>query len=262
LSQEDLAFENIRVQKEGEVGIVFLNRPHALNALSSGLMKELVQALNGFQADVGIKVIIITGSDRVFSAGADIKEMSTWTPVEALKQSNLEHFDASEKITKPLIAAISGFALGGGLELAMACDLIVAAEDAKLGQPEINVGVFPGAGGTQRLTRIVGKYKAMDMILTGNPISGREAHARGLVSRVVPRELYLLEAKRLAHELASKSPLALSLAKEAVLQAYECTLTNGLEFERRNFYLMMGSDDKQEGMQAFLEKRKPEYRGK
>ncbi len=262
MSQEGLGLEFIRVERDGEVGIVFLNRPHALNALSSGLMKELVRALNEFQADDGIKAIIITGSDRVFSAGADIKEMSTWTPVEALKQNDLERFDVLKKISKPLIAAISGFALGGGLELAMACDLIVAAEDAKLGQPEINVGVFPGAGGTQRLTRIVGKYKAMEMILTGTPISGREAHTRGLVSRVVPRELYLSEAKRLAHELATKSPLALSLAKEAVLQAYEATLTNGLEFERRNFYLMMGSDDKQEGMQAFLEKRKPQYKGK
>jgi len=225
-------------------------------------MTELLKALQGFEANDGIKCIIITGSDRVFSAGADIKEMADWTSVEALRQNNLERFDQLKKITKPIIAAISGFAYGGGLELAMACDIIVASEDAKLGQPEINIGVFPGAGGTQRLTRVVGKYKAMDMILTGQPIGAREAHTRGLVSRVVPKEQYLFEAKRLAHEIATKSPLAVSLAKEAVSKSYETTLSEGIEFERRNFYMMMSSEDKQEGMKAFLEKRKPSYKGK
>ncbi len=247
---------------EEDIGLIFLNRPSALNALSSGLMTELLKALNEFQADDRIKCIVISGSEKVFSAGADIREMSNWTPAEALRQNNLGRFDLLKRISKPLIAAVSGYALGGGLELAMACDIIVAAEDAKVGQPEINIGVFPGAGGTQRLTRTVGKYKAMEMILTGNIIGAKEAHGRGLVSRVVPNELYLIEAKRLAHEIASKSPLAVSVAKEAVLKAYESNLTDGLEFERRNFYLMMSSEDKQEGMKAFLEKRKPHYSGK
>jgi len=258
----DKEFSNIRTQVEGDIGLIFLNRPSALNALSSGLMSELVEAINWFEANGEIRCIVITGSEKVFSAGADIKEMSVWISAEALKQANLERFDLLKKISKPIIAAISGFALGGGLELAMACDIIVAAEGAKLGQPEINVGVFPGAGGTQRLTRAVGKYKAMEMILTGVPIGAREALAHGLVSRVVPNELYLAEAKKLAHEIAQKSPLAVSIAKESILKAHETTLTEGLAFERRNFYMMMSSEDKQEGMKAFLEKRKPNYRGR
>ena len=253
---------NIKIEIEEDIGLIFLNRPNALNALSSGLMSELVEALNSFESNGNIKCIMITGSEKLFSAGADIKEMSAWTSAEALKQANLERFDLLKKISKPIIAAISGYALGGGLELAMACDIVVAAEGAKLGQPEINIGVFPGAGGTQRLTRAVGKYKAMDMILTGVPIGAREALAHGLVSRVVPNELYLTEAKKLAHEIAQKSPLAVSIAKECVLKAQETTLTEGLAFERWNFYLMMSSEDKQEGMKAFLEKRKPSYRGK
>lgn len=255
-------YSNIKIETDGDIGLVFLNRPNTLNALSSGLMTELMDALSSFEADVKIHCIVISGNEKVFSAGADIREMSNWNAVEALKQSNLERFDQLKKITKPLIAALSGYALGGGLELAMACDIIIAAEDTKLGQPEINIGVFPGAGGTQRLTRAVGKFKAMEMILTGNPIGAREAHARGLVARVVPNEMYLEEAKRLAHEIASKSPLAVSMAKESVLKAHESFLSEGIEFERRNFYLMMSSEDKQEGMKAFLEKRKPEYRGK
>jgi len=255
-------YANIRVEIDGDVGLVFLNRPSALNALSSGLMKELLQALREFQADEKIRCMVISGSERVFSAGADIKEMSNWTAGEAFKCNNLESFDLLKKISKPMIAAVSGYALGGGLELAMSCDIIVAAEDSKLGQPEINIGVFPGAGGTQRLTRAVGKYKAMDMILTGNPITAKEAHARGLISRIVPNELYLEEAKRLAHEIAGKSPLAVSMAKECVLKAQESALTDGVAFERRSFYLVMSSEDKQEGMKAFLEKRKPQYLGR
>lgn len=225
-------------------------------------MSELLSALHQFQEDTRIGCIVITGGDRMFSAGADIKEMANWTTAEAVSQNPLSRFDELRKITKPLIAAVSGYALGGGLELAMACDVIVAADDARFGQPEINIGVFPGAGGTQRLTRAVGKSKAMEMILTGNPITAREAFARGLVSRIVPSEIYLEEAKRLAHEIASKSPLALSIAKECVLKAGESTLREGIEFERHNFYLMMSSEDKQEGMKAFLEKRKPSYTGK
>jgi enoyl-CoA hydratase len=255
-------YSNIKVEVDKDIALIFLNRPSALNALSSGLMKELLAALNDFQNDDRIQCIVISGSDRVFSAGADIKEMAGWTAAEALKESNLERFDALKKISKPLIAAVSGYALGGGLELAMACDMIVAAENSMFGQPEINIGVFPGAGGTQRLTRAVGKYKAMEMILTGNPIAAKEAYQRGLVNRIVPSKLYLIEAKRLAHEIATKSPLALNIAKECVQKAFEASLTEGVEFERRNFYLMMSSEDTKEGMKAFLEKRKPAYTGK
>ena len=255
-------YTNINVQTEEDIGIVFLNRPNVLNALSTSLMQELLSVLNRFESDDKVKCIIITGSEKVFSTGADIKEMSSLDAVTALKQSNLERFDAIKKITKPIIAALSGYALGGGLELAMTCDIIIAAEGTKLGQSEINIGVFPGAGGTQRLTRVIGKYKAMDMILTGKMIIAKEAYDNGLVSRVVPNELYLEEAKKVAHEIASKAPLAARIAKESILKSYETALTDGLEFERRNFYLLMSSEDKQEGMKAFLEKRKPEFKGK
>ncbi|MDG7000497.1 MAG: enoyl-CoA hydratase/isomerase family protein, partial [Nitrososphaerota archaeon] len=176
----------MNVQTEEDVGIIFLSRPNALNALSASLMQDLLAALNGFESDQNVKCIVITGSEKVFSAGADIKEMASLDAVSALKQSNLERFDAIKKITKPIVAALSGYALGGGLELAMTCDIIIAAEGTKLGQPEINIGVFPGAGGTQRLTRVIGKYKVMDMVLTGKMISAKEAYENGLVSRVVP----------------------------------------------------------------------------
>lgn len=255
-------YSNINVQTEEDVGIIFLSRPNALNALSASLMQELLAALNGFESDQNVKCIVITGSEKVFSAGADIKEMASLDAVSALKQSNLERFDAIKKITKPIVAALSGYALGGGLELAMTCDIIIAAEGTKLGQPEINIGVFPGAGGTQRLTRVIGKYKAMDMVLTGKMISAKEAYENGLVSRVVPNEMYLEEAKKVAHEIAAKAPLAARIAKESVAKSYETSLTEGLEFERRNFYLMLSSEDKKEGMKAFLEKRKPEFKGK
>lgn len=255
-------YSNILVQTDGDIGIISLNRPNTRNALSAPLMQELLTALNSFESDEKIRCVVITGSEKVFSSGADIKEMSNLDAVTALKQSNLERFDVIKKISKPIIAAVSGYALGGGLELAMTCDIVIAAEDTKFGQPEINIGVFPGAGGTQRLTRVIGKYKAMDMILTGKMITAKEALDNGLVSRVVPNELYLEEAKKVAHEIAAKSPLAAKIAKESVLKSYETTLTDGLEFERRNFYLMMSSEDKQEGMKAFLEKRKPEFKGR
>ena len=262
MSTGESSFQNIKKESEGEIGLVFLNRPNALNALSSPLMKEVVSALEEFDSDDSIKCIVISGSEKVFSAGADIKEMSSWSAVEALKQANLERFDRLRKISKPIIAALSGFALGGGLELAMACDIIVAAEGTKLGQPEINIGVIPGAGGTQRLTRVIGKYKAMDMILTGKMISARQAFEMGLVSRLVPNELYLEEAKKLAHEIAAKAPLAVRIAKECVVKSYETLLPEGVEYERKNFYLLMSSEDKAEGMRAFTEKRKPNYKGK
>ena len=254
-------YSNILVEKDENVGIVRLNRPSALNALSTPLMKELLAALEGFEDDEGVHCIIITGSDRVFSAGADIKGMAEQSSVQALKEGNLENFDQLQKTTKPIVAAISGFALGGGLELAMACDVIICGEGAKLGQPEINIGVIPGAGGTQRLTRVVGKYRAMDMILTGSQITAKEAFERGLVSRIVPNEMYFTEALKVAKEIASKGPLATKIAKECVQRAYESTLTEGLEFEHRNFYLLMSTEDKKEGMKAFIEKRKPVFKG-
>jgi enoyl-CoA hydratase len=256
------SYKNILSQRQDQVGIIKLNRSAALNALSSELMKELLEALNGFDNDDSIYCIILTGSDKVFSAGADIKEMSAQSSVEALKEGNLERFDSISKIRKPIIAAVAGYCFGGGLELAMACDIIIVAENARLGQPEINIGVMPGAGGTQRLTRAIGKYKAMDLILTGRQITGREAFELGLVSRVVPDESYLTEAKRAAAELCTKSPLALKIAKECVTKAYESSLSEGLEFEHKNFYFLMGSEDKQEGMKAFTEKRRPVFKGK
>ncbi len=254
-------YTNIIVEREGHVGIIRLNRPSVRNALSSPLMKELLLGLQELDGDSEIFCIVLTG-DKVFSGGADIKEMSAQSAVDALKEGNLERFDQIKKTAKPIIAALSGYALGGGLELAMACDIIVAGESTRLGQPEINLGVMPGAGGTQRLARAIGKYRAMDMILTGKQITAREALEIGLVSRVVPDEMYFTEAMKLAQELATKSPLALKIAKECVAMAEESTLSEGLEYEHKNFYLLMSSDDKAEGMKAYLEKRKPAFKGR
>jgi enoyl-CoA hydratase len=254
-------YTKILVERKGAVGIVRLNRPEALNALSSDLMLELVDALSEMDHDDSIRCIILTGSDKVFSAGADIKEMSSQSAVEALKAKNLERFDEIQKIGKPIIAAVAGYCFGGGLELAMTCDIIIASEGARLGQPEINIGVMPGAGGTQRLTRAVGKYKAMELILSGRQMTAGEAHADGLVSKIVPNENLIPEALRLADQIASKSPLAVRVAKECILKSYEATLSDGLQYERRNFYLLLSSEDKGEGMRAFMEKRKPSFKG-
>jgi enoyl-CoA hydratase len=261
-AQPDLKESLLILEKEGNVGIVKLNRPSARNALSSALMKELLRILSELDSDPSIHVMVLTGGEKFFSAGADIKEMSAQKPIEALKEGNLERFDQIPKTTKPIIAAVNGNCLGGGLELAMACDIIVAGESARFGQPETNIGVIPGAGGTQRLTRSVGKYKAMYMILTGDSISSEEALQCGLISKVVPDELCLAEAKRLAQNLASKSTLALSAAKTCVNESYETTLSDGLAFEHKNFYVLMGSEDKEEGMKAFAEKRKPVFKGR
>ncbi|MHB1909261.1 MAG: enoyl-CoA hydratase-related protein [Nitrososphaerales archaeon] len=256
-------YKEIIVERTGTAtGIVRLNRPSALNALSSSLMKEVLSALKSFEEDDSIHVIVLTGGEKIFSAGADIKEMMNLGTIEALKRRNLDYFDKIHDIGKPIIAAINGYCLGGGLELAMTCDILIAGENTKLGQPEINIGVMPGAGGTQRLTRAIGKYKAMDLILTGRQISAREAFEFGLLSRVVPDESCLVEAKRIAEEIGAKSPLALRVAKECVKKSFETNLSDGLEFERKNFYLLLGSEDKAEGMKAFTEKRKPAFKGK
>jgi enoyl-CoA hydratase len=257
-----LTYKNILTEKEEPVGIVRLNRPKVLNALSHELMAELVAALEEMDRDDSIRAVVLTGDERAFAAGADIKEMSDETSISIMLKDQFATWDRVRMIKKPIIAAVSGFALGGGCELAMTCDIIVASESAQFGQPEINIGVIPGAGGTQRLTRCVGKYKAMEMILTGRPISACEAYQWGLVTKVVPVELYLEEAKNLAREIAKKPPLAVQLAKEAILKSYDATLAEGLNFERKNFYMLFSSEDQKEGMHAFMEKRPAKFSGR
>ena len=257
-----LSLQNILVSKEAAVGIVQLNRPKVLNALSFDTMLELVKAFEDLDKDPGVNVIILTGGQSVFAAGADLKEMSETTPVDLMLGRRFELWDKIRKVSKPIIAAVAGYCLGGGCELAMNCDIILASENATFGQPEVNVGIMPGAGGTQRLTRAVGKYKSMQMILTGRSISAEEAHRIGLVNKVVPAENLMDEASRMASEIASKPPLSVRAAKEAILRAQDTTLEVGLEFERRAFYLLFATKDGKEGMKAFLEKRKATFEGK
>ena len=255
-------YTSILTEVHGRVGLIRLNRPKALNALNRTLMQELVQALRAFDADPAIGAMVITGNERAFAAGADIKEMADATPVAMLNQEYIELFDRIREIKKPIIAAVAGYALGGGFELAMTCDMIVAAETAKFGQPEINLGIIPGAGGTQRLTRTVGKYLAMEIVLNDRKLSAEEAARFGLVNRVVPVERYLDEALELAQQIAARAPVAVRIAKEAVNKALETPLTEGLAYERRVFYLLFSTEDQKEGMQAFIEKRKPHWQGK
>ena len=255
-------YQNILTAVEGHVGIVTLNRPKVLNALNHELMEELVSALATFEADENVRAIVLTGSERSFAAGADIKEMSEESSISIMLQDKFATWDKVRNTKKPIIAAVSGFAFGGGCELAMTCDMIIASETAQFGQPEINLGVIPGAGGTQRLTRAVGKVKAMEMILTGRPITAKEALAVGLVNKVVPVELFLEEAKALANEIAKKSPIAVRLAKEAVMKTFDVSISEGLDFERKNFYALFASEDQKEGMKAFLEKRQAKFVGR
>jgi len=255
-------FENVIVEKDGAVAVVTLNRPQALNALSYGLVKDLSLAMQELDRDNQVRVIIITGGEKVFAAGADIKEMADRGPFDERIHERLGYRDQINKIAKPVIAAVSGFALGGGCELAMSCDIIVASESARFGQPEVNLGIIPGSGGTQRLTHLVGKHRAMEMVLTGDIINAADAERFGLVNRVVPVELLLEEAKNVAKKIAAKPALAIREAKEAVLKAANSSLNEGLEFERKAFYLLFASEDRAEGMRAFLEKRKPEFKGK
>jgi enoyl-CoA hydratase len=257
-----MSYQNILVSKEPGYAIVQFNRPDVLNALNMKLMEEVVDALESLDKDDSVRCIILTGNEKAFAAGADIKEMADASAVEMLVRDNFARWDRIRKIKKPIIAAVSGFALGGGCELSMSCDMIIASETARFGQPEINIGVMPGAGGTQRLTRAVGKAKAMEIVLTGKMFSAQEALQWGLINKVVPVEYYLEEAKNLAKEIASKPPVAVRLAKEAVLKAFDTTIEGGLEFERKNFYLLFASDDQKEGMKAFVEKRKAEWKGK
>jgi len=247
---------------EGYVGIATLNRPEVLNALSVELMDQLVAALEKFDNDPNIHVMVITGSEKVFAAGADIGDMAEASVVEMMERNNLARWLRIKAVRKPIIAAVSGYALGGGCELAMHCDIIIASESAKFGQPEINIGVMPGAGGTQRLTRAIGKFKAMEVILNGRFLSAQEAFEAGLVTRVVAKEQFLAEAMRLAHQIAQRPPIALKLAKESVLKADEMSLAEGLEYERKLFYSLFATEDQKEGMRAFLEKRKAAFQGK
>jgi enoyl-CoA hydratase len=254
-------YEYILTEKHGRVGLVRLNRPKVLNALNSHLMEELISALEMFDADADVGAMVITGDERAFAAGADIKEMADATPIAMMLRDNLSRFDRLRKLHKAVIAAVSGWCLGGGNELAMACDMIVASESARFGQPEINIGVIPGAGGTQRLTRSVGKAVAMEMVLNNRTLTAEEALQHGLVNRIVPVERYLEEALELAEQIAARAPLAVRLGKEAVNQAFESFLMDGIKDERQAFYLLFASQDQKEGMSAFVEKRKADWKG-
>ena len=256
------SYTNLLVSRQGRVGIAQLNRPQALNALNGALMDELVSVLQAFDADESIGCIVVTGSEKAFAAGADIKQMANATVVDMMGSPFIGYWDAVQQIAKPVVAAVSGYCLGGGCELAMICDLIVASDTAQFGQPEINLGIIPGAGGTQRLTRAVGKSVAMDMILTGRRISAQEALHFGLVSRVFPAASFLDDSIALATEIAEKAPVALRVAKEAVNRAFESSLAEGVLFERRAFNLLFATEDQKEGMAAFVEKRKPAWQGK
>lgn len=255
-----MAFENILVRTDGAIGIITLNRPEALNALNSALMDELTEAIDAYEADEAIRCMIITGSDKAFAAGADIKEMQAKTFAEAYKEDFItRNWERASKARKPIIAAVSGFALGGGCELAMMCDFILAADNAQFGQPEIKLGVIPGAGGSQRLTRLVGKSKAMEMCLTGRMMDAEEAERAGLVARIVPLSELMNEAMSTAAKIAKAPTPALMMAKEVINRAYETTLSEGLRFERRMFHALFATDDQKEGMAAFAEKRKPYF---
>jgi len=255
-------FITVNEQLDTHIALIALNRPKELNALNLQLMQELRDALQQLDKNENVRVIILTGNEQAFAAGADIKQMADKSTVDMLTIDQFSTWDQIRKTKKPIIAAVSGFALGGGCELAMTCDMIIASESAKFGQPEIKIGVMPGAGGTQRLTKAIGKAKAMELILTGRFLSADEALFYGLVNTVVPVEMYLHEAITLAKEIAQQSPIATQLAKESVNRSFETHLDEGLHFERKNFYLTFSSEDQKEGMKAFIEKRKAVYKGK
>lgn len=256
-----MSYENIIVEVHDRAGLIRLNRPDALNALTTGLMAELADALAAFDADPTVGAVVITGSERAFAAGADIKEMASASAVDMLRQDYVGGWNVVAGMNKPVIAAVSGYALGGGFELALMCDMIVASESAVFGLPEVNLGVMPGAGGTQRLVRAVGKALAMEMILNDRRLKAEDACRFGLVNHVYPADHMLEEALKLANQIAARAPLAVQLAREAINKAFEMTLAEGLEFERRSFYFLFSTQDQKEGMDAFVEKRPPEWKG-
>jgi enoyl-CoA hydratase len=257
-----MAYSSIITEIHDQAGLIQMNRPKEHNALNVAVMSELVSALQDYDADDNIGAIVITGNERAFAAGADIKEMTELSAVEMLIEDRIQRWDIVASIQKPIIAAVSGWCLGGGNELALACDMIIASESAKFGQPEIELGVIPGAGGTQRLTRAVGKQIAMEMVLTNRHLSAKEALQLGLIMRVVPDAQYLDEALKFANAIATRPPLATRLGKEMVNLAFETMLSNGLERERRSFYFLFSTEDQKEGMRAFMDKRTPEWTGK
>ncbi len=257
-----MTYDTVLVEYPAEgVGLVRLNQPRTFNALTGPLMDELMSALEALDANDDVRCMVITGSDKAFAAGADINEMAQATPVEMMNKAFIARWERLRAIKKPVIAAVSGYALGGGCELALACDMIIASESAVFGQPEINLGVIPGAGGTQRLTRTIGKALTMEMVLNDRRLSAEEAARFGLVNRVVPVDAYVDEAVRLASEIAARAPVAIRLAKDAVNMALETSLSSGLAYERNHFYALFATADQKEGMAAFLEKRKPEWKG-
>jgi enoyl-CoA hydratase len=257
-----MRYENILVETKGRVGVIRLNRPQQLNALNLALKAELSQAIEAFEADEGIGCLLITGNEKAFAAGADIKEMADKTFIEAYLGNFAGNWDRAARARKPIVAAVAGFALGGGCELAMQCDIVIAADTAKFGQPEIKLGVIPGIGGTQRLTRAIGKAKAMDLVLTGRMMDAVEAERSGLVARVVPAASLMDEAMKTAEAIAALSLPSVMAAKEAVNAAHESSLAEGLRLERRLFHSLFATDDQKEGMKAFVEKRKPAWKQK
>jgi enoyl-CoA hydratase len=257
-----MAYENILTETKGRVGVIRLNRPQALNALNSALNAELAHAVAAFDADEGIGCIVITGSEKAFAAGADIKEMADKTAVDMTMSDYAADWHATAHARKPVIAAVSGFALGGGCELVMQCDIVIAADNAKFGQPEIKLGIIPGIGGTQRLTRAVGKAKAMDLILSGRMMDAAEAERAGLVSRVVPATSLMDETMKLAETIAGLSLPSLMAAKEAVNRAFETPLSEGIRFERRAFHALFATEDQKEGMAAFIDKRPAQFKNR
>jgi enoyl-CoA hydratase len=257
-----MAYENIEVETHGRVGLIRLNRPQALNALSLPLIHDLNTALDAFESDPGIGALVLTGSAKAFAAGADIKEMQSKTFIEAYLEDFIGQWERLSRARKPVVAAVAGFALGGGCELALMCDMIIAADTAKFGQPEIKLGIIPGSGGSQRLTRIIGKSKAMDLCLTGRMMDAAEAERAGLAARVVPAERLIDEALEAAATIASMSLPATIMAKASVNRAYETTLAEGVRFERLSFYSLFGTEDQKEGMAAFIEKRAPIFKNR
>jgi enoyl-CoA hydratase len=257
-----MTYTNILTETRGHVGIVQLNRPQAMNAFNLAMLGEVFDALEAFDKDAAVGAILVTGNEKAFAAGADIKEMADRSYVEMITAEHVKIWDRIRGIRKPVIAAVSGWALGGGCEFVLSCDMVVASESAKFGQPEITIGIIPGAGGTQRLARLVGKQLAMEMVINNRTLTAQEAQQFGLVNRIVPVEGYLDAAVAFAEEIASRAPVAVRMAKDAVNAAFETTLTEGLAVEKRNFYPLFATEDQKEGMQAFIEKRKPNWNGK